>query len=61
MFYIPNVLFSEGSMFRNVGLCSLSSSDAVMDDMDEIKRGWVDVGVKMKKSGSVKITARGDN
>ena len=45
-------------MFRNVGLCSLSSSDAVVDDMDEIERVWVGVGVKIKKSGNVEITAR---
>ena len=47
-------------MFRNFGFCSLSSSDAVVDDMDEIERVWVGVGVKIKKSGNVEITARGD-
>ena len=50
-FYIPKVLYSEGSMFRNFGFCSLSSSDAVVDDMDEIERVWVGVGVKIKKVG----------
>ena len=56
-FYVPKnwkVLYSEGSMFRNFGFCSQSSSDAVVDDMDEIER------VKIKKSGNVEITARGD-
>ena len=53
------VLYSEGSTFRNFGFCSLSSSDAVVDDMDEIVR-WVGVGVKIKKSGNVEITACGD-
>ena len=58
-FYIPKVLYSEGSMFRNFGFCSRSSSGAVVDDMDEIKGVWVGVGVKIKKSGNVEITARG--
>ena len=62
-FYVPKnwkVVYSEGSMFQNFGFCSLSSSDAVVDDMDEIERVWVGVGVKIKKSGNVEITARGD-
>ena len=29
-----------------------------MDDMAEIERVWVGVGVKIKKSGNVDITAR---
>ena len=46
-FYIPKVLCSETlegsifwrfSMFQNFGFCSQSSSDAVVDDMDEIER-----------------------
>ena len=48
---LQKVLYSEGSMFRNTGrfyilkvlfrnfgFCSQSSSDAVVDDMDEIER-----------------------
>ena len=31
-----------------------------VDDMDEIEREWMGVGVKIKKSGSVEIIARGD-
>ena len=68
-FYIPKVLYSEGSiysegsMFRNSGFCSLSSKciismRLIMDDMAEIERVWVGVGVKIKKSGNVEITAR---
>ena len=48
-FYILKVLCSEISDFV-----------AVVDDMDEIERVWVGVGVKIKKSGNVEITARGD-
>ena len=62
-FYVSKnwkILYSEDSMFRNFGFGSLSSSDAVVDDMDEIERVWVGVGVKIKKSGNVEITARGD-
>ena len=50
-------------MFRNSGFCSLSCMkmryfDAVMDDMAKIERVWVGVGVKIKKSRNVEITAR---
>ena len=45
-------------MFRNFRFCSRSSSDAVVDDMHEIERVWVGVGVKIQKSGNVEITAR---
>ena len=69
--YIPKVLYSEGSIFRRFYipkvLCSKisgfvanhqnSSSDAVVDDMDEIERVWVGVEVKIKKLGNVEITA----
>ena len=47
-------------MFRNFGFCSLSSSNAVVVDMDDIERVWVGVGVNIKKSGNVEITTRGD-
>ena len=46
-FYVPKVLYSEGSMFQNFGFCSLSSSDAVVDDMDEIERVGVWMGLWM--------------
>ena len=55
-FYVPMVLCSEGSIFRR--FCSkmlgfVASFDVVVDDMDG-------VGVKIKKSANVEITARGD-
>ena len=34
--------------------------DGVVDDMDEIERVGVGIGVKIKKSGNVAITAHGD-
>ena len=73
-FYIPKVLYSEGSMFRKTGrfynilkvLCSKISDFVAYRHLmrlwmtDEIERVWVGVGAKIKKSGNVEITARGD-
>ena len=55
-FYIPKVLCSEISGF--VANHQNSSSETVVDDMDDVERVRVGVEAKIKKSGNVEITAR---